>query len=80
LIYRKSSRSISINYFGGKLRGRNGMIDTILAYLISFSIIGTGVGWIVAGMSSAALWIGIGVAAVVVGTLSVVNELHNRTR
>jgi hypothetical protein len=58
------------------------MIDTILAYLISFCIIVTGVGWIVASMNSgiAALWIGIGIAAIAVGTLSVVNELHNRTR
>jgi hypothetical protein len=57
------------------------MIDTILAYLISFGIIGTGVGWIVTGMNSAiaALWIGIGIAAIAVGTLSVVNELRNRT-
>jgi hypothetical protein len=31
---------------------RTGMIDTILAYLISFGIIATGVGWIVVGMNS----------------------------
>ena len=56
------------------------MIDTILAYLISFGIIGTGVGWIVVSKNSAAaaLWIGIGIAAIVVGTLSVVNELRHR--
>ena len=55
------------------------MIDTILAYLISLGIIGTGVGWIVASMNSAiaALWIGMGIAAIAVGAISVLNELHN---
>lgn len=56
------------------------MIDTILAYLISFGIVGTGIGWIVAGMNSATagLWIGIGVASIAVGAISVLNELRHR--
>jgi hypothetical protein len=53
------------------------MVNTWLAYLISFGIIGAGIGWIVIGMSSR-LFIGIGVAAVAVGVASVVNELQHR--
>ena len=58
------------------------MIDTIVAYLISLGIIGAGVGWIAAGMNSAtaAFWIGIGIASIAVGAISVLNELRNGTR
>ena len=54
------------------------MSDTNLAYLISLGIIGAGVGWIVAGTNSA-LCIGIGIASIVVGALSVLNELRHRS-
>jgi hypothetical protein len=50
------------------------MGNTILAYIISFGLIGAGVGWIVAGPS--VLGIGIGIASIVVGAISVLNELR----
>lgn len=57
------------------------MIDTIIAFLISLGIIGVGLAWIVAGMNSAtaAFWIGIGIgiASIAVGVISVLNELRN---
>ena len=58
------------------------MIDTIAAYLISLGIIGVGAGWIIAGMNSAtaAFWIGIGVASIAVGAISIMNELRNGMR
>lgn len=57
----------------------NRMIDTIIAFLISLGIIGVGLAWIVAGMNSAtaAFWIGIGIASIAVGVISVLNELRN---
>jgi hypothetical protein len=55
------------------------MISTLLAYLISLGIIGAGVGWIVVGGTSSALCIGIGIAAIAVGTASLLNELRYRT-
>jgi hypothetical protein len=54
------------------------MSDTILAYIISFGLIGAGLGWILTGPNSA-LFITIGVASIVVGTISVLNEFrHHR--
>jgi hypothetical protein len=53
-------------------------MDTLLAYIISFGIIGAGIGWIVVGMSST-LCIGIGVASIAVGAASILNELRYRT-
>jgi len=46
------------------------MGDTILAYIISLGLIGAGLGWIIAGPKSA-LFITIGIASIVVGTISV---------
>jgi hypothetical protein len=54
------------------------MINTFLAYLISFGLIAAGVGWIVVGTSSN-LFIAIGIAAIVVGVASLLNELWYRT-
>jgi hypothetical protein len=58
------------------------MLDEILAYFISFGIIGTGVSLIGLGWKSAtsAIWIGIGGALIVVGATSVLGELQNRMR
>jgi hypothetical protein len=55
----------------------SGMSDTTLAYIISLGIIAAGVGWIVAGTNSA-LCIAIGIISIVVGTISVLNELSKR--
>ena len=52
------------------------MGDTILAYIISLGLIGAGLGWITAGPNSA-LSITIGIASIVVGTISVLNEFRN---
>jgi len=52
-------------------------MSTILAFIISLGLIGAG-GWIVAGPNSA-LCIGIGIASIVVGALSVLNELRHRS-
>ena len=51
------------------------MINTFLAYLISFGIIAAGVAWIVVGMSSL-LFIAIGVASIGVGVASLLHELR----
>ena len=56
------------------------MINTLLAYLISLGIIGAGIGWMVVGSTRSTLCIGIGIAAIAVGTASVLNELRCRTR
>jgi hypothetical protein len=61
------------------LKERDGMSDTILAYLISLGIIGAGVGWIVAGTNSA-LCIAIGTVSIAVGAISVLNELRRQSR
>jgi hypothetical protein len=53
------------------------MGNTILAFIISLGLIGTGVGWIVAGPNSA-LFISIGIASIAVGAISVLNELRHR--
>ena len=53
------------------------MSNTILAYLVSFGIIGAGVVWIVAGTNSV-LCIAIGVVSIAVGAFSVLNELGRR--
>jgi hypothetical protein len=53
------------------------MIISLLAYIISFGIIGAGIGWIVVRMDST-LFIGMGVAAIAVGVASVANELKYR--
>jgi hypothetical protein len=53
------------------------MTSTILAYIISLEIIGTGIGWIAIGMNSR-LFIGIGVASIGVGVASLLNELRYR--
>jgi hypothetical protein len=53
-------------------------MSTILAFIISLGLIGAGVGWIVAGPNSA-LCIGIGIASIVVGAFSVLNELRHRS-
>jgi uncharacterized membrane protein HdeD (DUF308 family) len=57
------------------------MNDTILAYLISLVIIGTGVCWIVAGTNSTAPlgWISLGVLTIAVGLISFLTELRHRT-
>ena len=52
------------------------MGDTILAYIISLGLIGAGLGWIIAGPKSA-LFITIGIASIVVGMISVLNEFRN---
>ena len=52
------------------------MNDTILAYIISLGLIGAGLGWIIAGPKSA-LFITIGIASIVVGMISVLNEFRN---
>jgi hypothetical protein len=52
------------------------MIDTLLAYFISLGIIGAGVGWIVVGLNST-LCIGIGIASIIVGVASLLNELRH---
>jgi multidrug transporter EmrE-like cation transporter len=58
------------------------MLDEILAYFISFGFIGIGVSLVGLGWNSAtsAIWIGIGVALIVVGAISVLGELQNRMR
>jgi hypothetical protein len=55
------------------------MFDTILACLISIGMIGGGIGWIVADITSI-ICIGIGVASIGVGVSSLSNELLNRAR
>ena len=55
------------------------MGNTILAVIISLGLIGTGVGWIVAGPNSA-LFISIGIASIAVGAISVLNELRHRAQ
>ena len=55
------------------------MSDMILAYLVSFGIIGAGVVWIVAGTNSV-LCIAIGVVSIAVGAISLLNELSNRAQ
>jgi len=54
------------------------MIDTVLAYLISLGIIGAGVIWIVAGMSSATsvLCTTVGVPTIAVGLISLLTEFR----
>jgi uncharacterized membrane protein HdeD (DUF308 family) len=52
------------------------MINTILAYLISLAMIGTGVGRIVAGMSST-ICIAMGIVSIIVGAASLFNELRS---
>jgi hypothetical protein len=56
------------------------MSDTILAYLISLGLIGTGVIWIVAGTNSttSAPSAAIGVLTIAVGLISLLNEFHHR--
>jgi hypothetical protein len=56
------------------------MLDTILIYLISLGIIGSGVGFTLAGVNSAtsAFWIVIGISLIAVGTIKVLNELYKR--
>ena len=46
------------------------MINTFLAYLISFGIIGAGVGWIVVGCMNSPLFVAMGVASIGVGVAS----------
>ena len=53
------------------------MSDTILAYIISFGLIGAGMGWIIAGPNSP-LCTTIGIASIVVGVISVSNEFRHR--
>jgi hypothetical protein len=53
------------------------MSDTIFAYIVSLGIIGAGVGWMVAGTG---LCIGIGIVSIVVGAISLLNELSNGAR
>jgi hypothetical protein len=55
------------------------MFNTILACLISIGMIGGGIGWIVADITSI-ICIGIGVASIGVGVSSLSNELLNRAR
>jgi hypothetical protein len=58
-------------------------MDTKLAYLISLGIIGFGVIWIVVGAKagSATLFVGIalGVLTIIVGLISLLIEVRNRT-
>jgi len=56
------------------------MNDTILAYLVSLGILGTGVIWIVASKNSttSVFWIALGVLTVCVGLISLLTELRNR--
>jgi hypothetical protein len=56
------------------------MSDTILAYLISLGLIGTGVIWVVAGTNSttSALSVATGVLTIAVGLISLLNEFHHR--
>jgi len=56
------------------------MKDTVLAYLISLGIIGTGIAWIVAGAKSAtsAMWIVLGVLTIAVGLISFLTEVRHR--
>lgn len=58
------------------------MTDTILAYLISLGIIGTGVVWILLGVNSAtsAIWIAIGIVTIAVGLISLLTEFRNKMR
>lgn len=58
------------------------MLNAMLAYLISFFIIGIGIGWIVIGWNAAtsAIWIGIGLATIAVGAISILKEFQNRMR
>ena len=58
------------------------MNDTVLPYLISLGLIGTGIIWIVAGTNSvnAAIWITMGVLTIDVGAISLLFEFRNRTR
>jgi hypothetical protein len=56
------------------------MSDTVLAYLVSLGIIGTGIAWIVAGAyysTTSEVCIAIGVVTIAVGWISFVNE-HRR--
>ena len=55
----------------------NGMSDTILAYIISIGLIGAGMGWIIASPNSP-LCTTIGIASIVVGVISVLNEFRHR--
>jgi hypothetical protein len=50
------------------------MSNTILAYLVSLGIVGAGVVWIVASANSA-LCIAMGVVSIVVGAISLLNEI-----
>jgi hypothetical protein len=52
------------------------MSDTILAYVESLGLVGAGLGWIIAGPNSP-LFITIGIASIVVGTISVLNEFRH---
>jgi multidrug transporter EmrE-like cation transporter len=58
------------------------MLDDMLAYFISFGVIATGASFIGVGWNSttSAIWIGIGVALIVVGAISILGELQNRMR
>jgi hypothetical protein len=57
------------------------MSEKVLAYLISLEIVGTGVLWIVACANSAtsAIWIGMGILTIAVGSISLLTELRNGT-
>ncbi len=56
------------------------MNDRVLAYLISFGLVGTGGVWIVAATNSmtSAIWITIGVLTIIVGALSLLLEFRSR--
>ena len=73
-IYRKTSNLSSCQHLT--------VLDDILAYFISFGVIATGASFIGVGWNSttSAIWIGIGVALIVVGAISVLGELQNRMR
>jgi hypothetical protein len=58
-----------------RAEGTYGMGNMILAFIISLGLVGAGLGWIVAGPNSA-LCITIGIASIVVGAISVLNELR----
>ena len=57
------------------------MSDKVLAYLISLGIVGAGVLWIVgcANSATSAIWIGIGIVTIAVGSISLLTELRNGT-
>jgi hypothetical protein len=78
LIWRKATLNEVSGIISRRARGKvtNGMSDTILAYIISLGLIGAGLGWIIAAPNSA-LCITIGIASIVVGAISVLNELRN---